>query len=120
MKKAIIFLILIINGVLISNKANAQVDSMKILRDGIYNLKANYIGNPLSKLLTDLKVSVSFADPDNAVPRTKGMAYYQDIKVYLPTSPLVPVWDFKIRLANKVTTDLSQMRSTIRSSSRAA
>ena len=93
-----------------ASKAYSQVDSMKVLRDSIFNLKANYIGKPLTKLLTDLKVNVEFSPPDNSSTRTKGIAYYQNIILFLPWTPNFPSRGFKIQLASRVQVDLSQFR----------
>ena len=119
MKKNVI-IIFIVGSLFMASKANAQVDSMKNLRDSIYNLKANYIGQPLSKLLNALKVDVNFAEPDFSTTRRKGAAYYQNITIFLPASPNFVAWAFEIKLANKVPVDLALMHQTIRTSGYAA
>ena len=107
MKKIIISLLFIV----ISMKGFSQqnpVDSMKILRDSIYNYKVNYTGQPLYKLMNDLKVNIEFGDPDNRGNRTQGTAYYQNFKMYID-KPGFPVCGFKIKLANKVDVDLGEV-----------
>ena len=93
------------------NTANGQVDTMKNLMDSIYNFKSNYIGKPLYKFIYDLKVPVDFADPDNVGTRVKGLAYYQEITMYLPNRPGIPLSGFEIKLAAPVTINLEEMRS---------
>jgi hypothetical protein len=89
--------------------STAQVDSSMVLRDSLYNLRANYIGQPLAKLITDLKEKVSFASPDNQSGRKTGAAYYQNIILFVNVKHSFPVRGFQIRLANKVPIDLGAM-----------
>jgi len=93
------------------SKTYSQVDSMRILRDSIYANKANYIGQPLSKLFNDIKVAgIDFSRPDNMGSRRKGMAYYQDFLLFFPWIPGqgFAMSDLNITISNKVNVDLEE------------
>jgi hypothetical protein len=94
----------------LANKSFSQLDSSRLLRDSIYNHKANYVGQPLSKLISDLKVVVWFGKADNAGNRTKGTAFYQNTYITINVKTGFPVSGFKIKLANKVYVELGDLR----------
>lgn len=80
--KKIVFILIIVIAV---SKVYGQVDSMRILRDSIYANKANYIGQPLSKLFNDIKaLDISFSSPDNIGSLRKGTAYYKNFMLFFP------------------------------------
>lgn len=94
----------------ICTTAFSQIDTMKVLRDSIYNVRNTYTLKPLSTLINDLNVEVRFSDPDNVGKKAKGTAYYQNIIVWLPTKPGLPSWGCKIELAHKTLVDVGEMR----------
>ncbi len=106
MKKKTIIVAL---ALLILNKIFSQTDTSRIVRDSLYNHKANYIGQPLSKLINDIKIRVSFSYADNRGNRTRGNAYYQETIVFINTKSGYGVSGFKIKLANKVYVELSDL-----------
>ena len=89
------------------SQTNSRCDSLEKLVDSFCLRKNDYIGKPLSKLIKDLKVKVSFSQPDNAGNYTSGMKYYKQITMFLEC-----IDGFEIEIANKVYVDLYQLRTT--------
>jgi hypothetical protein len=108
MKKIIsILLFMIITSFI--NKANAQIDSMLLLRDSVYNNRAYYIGKPFSVLLSKLGTNVSIPPPNSAGVATEGIHYYQNDDIYIGTKPNTAHWDLEFGLLHPVNVDLTIM-----------
>ena len=108
MKKIILIFILMIT-ISSLNKANAQVDSMMLLRDSVYNNRAYYIGKPFSVLLSTLGTNVSIPPPNSAGVATEGIHYYQNDDIYIGTKPNTAHWDLEFGLLHPVNVDLTIM-----------
>jgi hypothetical protein len=78
------------------------------LRDSILSQKANYVGQPLSKLINALKGNVDFSLPNGAQVSTAGKGYYQDFTLYIGHVTI----GFEVTFANKVWVDLGQYHTT--------
>ncbi len=112
MKKRILIYCISICAFITTFKCQAQVDEGLQLRDSVFNNKSVYIGQAFGRLIEDLRYDIVFSYPDNAVPRSKGSAYYQNVVIFVHSTPGFPVWGFTVTLANKVTVDIGEYRST--------
>jgi hypothetical protein len=108
MKKIISILLFMIIASFI-NKANAQVDSMMLLRDSVYNNRAYYIGKPFSVLLSTLGTNVSITEPKSAGVATGGIHYYQNDVLYIGIKPNTASWDLDFGLLHPANVDLTIM-----------
>lgn len=87
---------------LLSNISFGQSDPNKDTYDSIRINKSKYIGQPLSVLFSDIKVLISFSDPDNMGSLKKGSAYYKHFSIYLSTAT-TPLYDISIEINSEVT-----------------
>ncbi len=80
----------------------SQIDSINRKKvDSLYNLRANYINFPLSKLINDINLPINFSTPDHLGRKRYGTSFYKRFYITLPNFIGIPTRGFEIEIVNK-------------------